>query len=795
MLALHNTPFPFLLGALTHPTQIYEEKERKSHMIERYGHWVIRWRYFIILATLILVGLTTTGFPLRFDTDYRVFFSQENPQLVAFEALQNTYTKNDNVLLVLAPQDGQVFTNKTLDAVEWLTHEAWQIPYSIRVDSITNFQHTYAEGDDLTVGDLIVDAKTLSEEEIARAKEITLSEPLLLNKLISPKTHVTGINVTIQLPGLHKEAEVPEVVKFTRELAEEFRARYPQIEIHLTGIVMMNNSFPEASKSDLRSLVPAMYLMILVMLGLLLRGFSGTFATFLVISFSTISAMGIAGLLGIALSGPSSTAPTMILTLAVADSVHFLVTFLHEMRVHKRTKYDAIVESLRINFQPIFLTSLTTAIGFLSMNFGEVPPFRDLGNIVAIGVTIAFILSISLLPAVMAVLPVRLKPETTNTTHVMDHLGQFVVQRRQSLMWGMAGIMILFIAFLPRNELNDVFVNYFDKSFAFRQATDFATENLTGLYQINYSLGAGESGGISDPAFLRKVADFADWYRQQPETIHVSTITDTFKRLNKNMHGDDSSYYRLPEQRDLAAQYLLLYEMSLPYGLDLNDQINVDKSATRMLVTIKTLSTNDVLALEERAQQWLKENALPSMQVPGASATIMFANIGSRNIRGMLFGATLALVLISVILIVALRSLKFGLISLIPNLTPTAMAFGLWGLLVGEVGMGLSVVAGLTIGIVVDDTIHYLSKYLRARREKGLVPEEAVRYAFRSVGLALWVTTVVLIAGFFVLSQSHFYVNSSMGIMTAVTIALALIADFLFLPPLLMKLEESSPSK
>jgi len=149
--------------------------------------------------------------------------------------------------------------------------------------------------------------------------------------------------------------------------------------------------------------------------------------------------------------------------------------------------------------------------------------------------------------------------------------------------------------------------------------------------------------------------------------IYVSTITDTFKRLNKNMHGDDPAYYRLPEQRDLAAQYLLLYEMSLPYGLDLNNQINVDKSATRVMVIMETLSTNEVLALEERAQQWLKKNGLPSMQVPGASTAIMFANIGARNIQNMLMGAALALVLISALLIFALRSLKFGLISLIPK--------------------------------------------------------------------------------------------------------------------------------
>ena len=832
-------------------------------MIERYGQWLIRWRYFIVIATVGLVVLTTLGFPLRFDTDYRVFFSKENPQLVAFEDLQNTYTKNDNVMFVLAPKDGQVFTNNMLDAVEWLTNEAWQIPYSIRVDSITNFQYTYAEEDDLTVEDLITDAMTLSQPDMARAKEIALSEPQLLNKLISPTAHVTGVNVIIQLPGEHIDTEVPEVVVFVRDLADKVRARYPHLEVYLTGIVMMNNSFPEASKGDLRNLTPVMYMVIIIMLGLLLHGlfstvaivlaagllgwlsitlfksvpayslqalnswpavldflttapatilalivafisaiilliwlllrhFSGTFATVLLISFAIISTMGLAGLIGFTIAGPVAAAPTMILTLAVADSVHLLVTFRHEMQVNGREKREAIVESLRINFQPIFLTSLTTAIGFLSMNFGDVPPFRALGNIVAIGVTIAFILSVAFLPALMAILPVRTKPQAAKKIHAMDRLGEFVVRNRQRLMWGMAGVIILFIAFLPRNELNDVFVEYFDESFDFRRATDFVTENMTGLYDIHYSLSAGEAEGISNPAFLQKVEAFANWYREQPKVMHVSTITDTFKRLNKNMHGDDPAEYRLPEQRDLAAQYLLLYEMSLPYGLDLNNQINVDKSATRVAITLEILSTNELLALEKRAQQWLIEHGLPAMQVPGASTSIMFANIGYRNIRSMLFGATLALVLISLILIVALRSLKFGLISLIPNLVPTAMAFGLWGLFVGQVGMGLSVVAGLTIGIVVDDTIHYLSKYLRARREKGLTSSEAVRYAFRSVGLALWVTTVVLVAGFLVLSQSHFELNASMGIMTALTITLALIVDFLFLPPLLMKLEEKT---
>jgi predicted RND superfamily exporter protein len=258
------------------------------------------------------------------------------------------------------------------------------------------------------------------------------------------------------------------------------------------------------------------------------------------------------------------------------------------------------------------------------------------------------------------------------------------------------------------------------------------------------------------------------------------------------MHGDDQAWYRLPAERELAAQYLLLYEMSLPYGLDLNNQINIDKSATRMTVMLYNMTTRTVLQLEQRAQRWLRDNLPSSMHNEGASPTIMFSNIGERNIKSMLLGTTVALMLISLILVFALRSFKIGLLSLIPNLIPAALAFGAWGILVGQIGLALSVVTGMTLGIVVDDTVHFLSKYLRARREKGLDAQDAVRYAFSTVGLALVVTSIVLVAGFTVLTFSAFALNSNMAIMTAVTIIFAIVADFLLLPPILMALDSKS---
>lgn len=758
-------------------------------MKEQVFKWVVKRPFIVILGLLVLVmAATYGGSKLTFESDYRVFFSDENPQLTAFEKVQATFTKNDSVAFVVAPKDGVVFSEKTLTAIHALTTESWQIPYASRVDSVTNYQHTRVDGDDLVVADLVLEPELLPELDLEEIKQITLREPVLLKKLIADDASVSVVNVTVQLPGLDPATELPEVVTKVREIRSQILTAYPDIDIYLSGIVIMNNTFSEAALSDSATLIPLMFGVVALVMMLLLRSISGSIATIIVVMCSIMATMGLVGWLGFYITGPSASAPTVIMTLAVADCIHILATMLYEMR-HGKTKNDAILESLRVNFQPVLLTSVTTAIGFLSMNFSDSPPFRDLGNFVAIGVMLAFLFSITLFPALLRLLPIRIKVAKGESSDYMSVLGDFVVKQRRKLLPAFSLIIVAIVLFLPQNELNDDFVKYFDQTVPFRQATDFMQENLSGLTTQEIELNSKESGGVNSPEYLKVLADFSDWVREQPETENVSILSDVLRRLNQNMHADDPSYYRFPEDRELAAQYLLLYELSLPYGLDLNNQLDVDKASSRIVVTTKNITSTENIAMEERIGQWFAENA-PNYSASIVSPTLMFAHIGQRNIYSMLVGTSVALLLISLVLGFALRSVKFGFISLLPNLIPAAMGFGIWFFVDGQIGLGLSVVAGMTLGIVVDDTVHFLSKYLRARREKNKNSVEAVQYAFNSVGRALLVTTLVLFAGFMVLAQSSFKLNADMGLLTAITIVLALIIDFFFLPPLLMLLDK-----
>jgi len=765
-------------------TPIGEVKD--ATWLERYGRWVTKHPVIVLLTSvLVTLALAAGGKNLAFTNDYRVFFSPQNPQLLAFEELQEAYTKSDNILIMLEPKNGNVFTPETMAAVADLTEESWQIPFSIRVDSLTNYQNMVAEDDDLIVADLVEDLEALNDEELAYIREVALDQPTLVDKLVSQDGKATGVNITVEMPGelsdedrlLPKEERdlkdpqiaLEKAVAEARIMISSMEAKYPEIKFSTTGLVMMNQAFPEATIKDMSTIIPMAFLVIIVGILILIASPMAMVSTVFVVFMSILAAMGTAGWMGYKLTPPSASAPTLILTLAVADCVHYLVTLYHNLR-NGMSRNDAVVESLRINAMPIFLTSVTTAIGFLSMNFSDAPPFRDLGNITAIGVLFAFFLSMTFLPALSSLTARAGKQRESKKSAIMDRFASFVINQRRVLFVVMGVIIIALSVLAPKNELNDVFVNYFDETVPFRVETDRVTENLSGLYLVDYSVDSGEEGGVSNPSFLSQVEQFERYLESRPEVQHVNAITETVRRLNRSMHGDDDAYNRLPESRELSAQYLLLYEMSLPYGLDLN------------------ISTQEFLTYEREVEEWMDANT-PSISTLGSGPTAMFSHIGMRNIISMLTGTSIALVLISLILVFALRSFKFGVISLIPNLAPALMAFGIWAIVMGQVGLAVSVVVAMTLGIVVDDTIHFLSKYLRARRERNMNAEDAVRYAFNTVGVALFVTTVVLVGGFLVISQSNFLVNAEMGLLTAITIAIALIVDFLFLPPLLMMVD------
>lgn len=768
---------------------------QENAMVRRFSDSVLEKPLVSIVLSFCLFLSCAFGVQFFQNTlDYHFFFSEDNPQLAAFDRLQDEYSKTEEVFIAVAPANKDVFTRKNLSMIEDFTRDAWRTPYSQRVDSLTNFQYTVATEDLLETSDLYENSEAIEVEELAIRKNFALREPLLVGALVSKSGAVAGVRVTMNMPGINHEKETPEVVFFIRDLTANYETKYPGLKFYLTGQVVVDQAFPESTQEDFNFVWPAFFFVMMVLLVLIYQGFFYMVVTMVTGVLAIGAGMGLMGWTHMKVNAAVSAAPVMILTLAVADCIHILSSYTHELKMGKNKK-EAMAESLRINVVAVLLTSLLTGLGFLTLHFNDSPPYRALGYVVASGVAFAFFFSITFLAPMMTLLPHKMPLQkdkgVDNKTRLMESLARVVIRNNRVVFFVATLIAVFFSCSVSLNKINDDAIKYFGKNQTMRQHLEFVNNNITGVGTLNYSLGSGEAQGVVSPQYMIKVEEFTDWLKNQPGVIHVDSFVDVVKRINQTLHADNPEFYKIPNNREEISQYILLYELSLPAGMDVGNVVTINKSASRVRVAMTDTSGSAHIGLDEKAKNWLRSNVPEAMWSEGASVPLMFSHISKRSIDGMLWGLIGALVIMSAVLVIILRSVRLGLISLVSNIVPVAMGFGLWGLINGDVDLGLTVTLGIAFGIVVDDTIHFLTKYQRAKQELSYTTEDAITYAFGTVGVALFVTTVVLMAGFSMLGFSEMNITSNMAILTTSTIGFAFLIDFFLLPGLLLKFDKN----
>ena len=755
---------------------------------------VIGRRYRLVTAlSLLLVFVAAAGAArLTFNADFRAYFSDDNPQLLAFEALEDDFNKRDTLVMLVEVHDGTVFTAAVLELVRELTNLGWTLPFSRRVDSLASFQHLTADAEGITARNLIDNDLPLDAESVASIRESALNEETLRRLLIAENETVTAISIALQLPDNDPNATRELVHRARSEVAALAEPHGEQLTVHLFGTSIINLALEEAVARDMSMLIPLSTLLIYALVFVMLRSLNALLIVFSTISLSTALVFGLFGWLNVPLSPAIGIVPSMIMVIAVADAVHLLVTFQHQL-ANGQQRVAAMRESLRINFAPMLITSITTAIGLLCLNFSEAPPYRALGNMGAAGAIAAFILTITLVPALLCWLPpgrsVQSGRGASRLLASMEKLADLVIRRRHALLLAAMASVIILLPGIRQNTLAERWHEYYDESFAVRRALDVQDANLNGVNFIEYRITSTADQGVNAPAFLQQLSALHDWLEKNPDIVQVDGILPRLKKVHGLLEIGAERPTTLPETPERAAQNMLLYEMSLPLGLGVEEYISADRQSTRITVSLSRTDSSALIALDKDIREWANQNA-PSLEIDeGTGLDMVFAHISERNMASLLQGTALALVLISALLMIILRSVRIGLLSLVPNLIPILAAYGLWGYTIGRIDLGLSVIACMALGLVVDDTVHFLSKYQRARREQNMLPEQAVRYAFSTVGVAMLVTTVVLTLGFAILMFSPFAPSWGMGALLSTSIALALIYDFLLLPPLLIAVD------
>lgn len=752
---------------------------------------------FLSLAVVLFAGWGATQ--LKLKTHYSVFFDKADPQRVAHESLESDFTPADNIYFVIKPRNGTVFTASTLKAISTLTEKAWQLPYSVRVDSIANYLLVEASNEQISSSPAITSSFSYSDDAINALRHKLKQHTELNHVLLAEDDSMTGVNIAFAIPYADEKAP-REATLAARQLRDEILKNTPDLDIDIVGQVAFNWDFTELAEIDGRTLFPVMFAVIFLIMGYFYRSVAAVISTMTLIVMSSVFAMGVAGWLGYALNPINLVAATIIMTVAVADCVHILNEFYTQRRAGN-SAHQALVDSYAINNWPVAITSLTTAIGFLGLNFSASPPFRELGNMTALGVVAAWILIYTLFPALLLKLHGASDIAETRKPHaIQDRTSHFfagLIGWIKSLKDRTVIVMLAFFILLSLgamlNRLDERVLLYFDESIPFRKAVESMQDKLLGFDRIAYRLSSSEKNGIHAPEFLLPTDAFVTWLRSQPEVTQVTSYTDVIKTLHQTLNHDNPDFHILPADRASLSQLALAYEMSLPFGADINNLVDSSRSSVRISVGLRAQSAGELLAFDERAQHWFRQHMPPHVTTSnGASVSMMFADIGKRNIYSMVQGSVIITLIITLCLMVAIRSFKYGLLMLVPNVVPAMVTFGLWGIFTGEINMAVAVVFCISLGIVVDDTIHFTSKFLYARRQLCLMPSAAIDYAYEKVGTAMSITSATLVCGFLVLALSPLMVNAYMGILVALTLFIACVFDLVIFPRILLWAESAS---
>lgn len=746
-----------------------------------------RWLFFVFAVGLIVFGALGVG-RVENSTNSRAFFGPDNPEFQRLLEVEDIYESSDQSLVVISAPDGSSFDPRTLDAVRRVTEDAWRLPYVLRVDSLSNFNYSFAEGDDLLIEALVPVSEDITPDLAQSIEQRTRETQDLIGGLVSEDGRTFGIAIAFVPPdrnvttyrGIQDQIDI---------LVSDLRRDLPDHEVFTTGSIPASLAFSQAGDRDLQEILPIAGGLTVLILVLGLGSVAGVIGSVLVLIGSAIVTLGFGGWMGMALTPGNSSSPLAVIVLMATTCMHIVLMWRHTLSTGADAR-SSLLTSLENNFAPVTVTNMTTAFAFLCLNFSDAPPLQDLGNMIAAGIFGGWLLSLTIMPAILLSLPPprprRSQPLASALKMIVG--GAFRHERWVIVLFALA--VLTAAVGISRIQFNDDFIRYFDESYEIRRDSEQIEARLTSLDILQFSFKSEKEGGIFNPDFLNQVDDFVTWLDTHPKVQHVTSVTLPLKRLNRLVNGDDPEFERLPETTEANAQLMLLYELNLPVGQTLNTQISIDRDQTLVSIALLVENAAEFRQFTAEAEAWLQAET-PGIATEATGAGITFARISQRNGSAMLLGTVVVLVVISGAMILILQDRRLGALSLVPNLLPAILAFGAWGLFLRDVNLGSTVVTVMTFGIVVDDTVHFIMAYKRYRR-KGLVPRDAINRTLENVGPAITITTLTICTGFAVIAMSSFALNQHLGALTALVVGMAFLADLLLLPVLLARSDRTS---
>jgi len=799
-----------------------KQRQRSEALFAAMARQFYRHRWKTLLTTFLFIGSLAAFIPeTEIDTSAPALLRDNDPARIAYNDFRNQFDENDLIVIAITPP--AVFQIGFLNRLRAFHHDLEQeVPYVKRITSLINVRDTYGREDELVVGELM-GTWPQTPADVDDLKQRAFSNPFYRNSLLAADGRVTTIVLETEAtlsavddadllegfdddnqPATVSAGELPPATKPPRYFSEKEnrqvvtaieqvvqRYQRPDFRIFLAGEPIVMDVYNRAMERDIVMVISLSLLTIAVFLALLFRRVSGVLLPEMVIVSGLISTAGLLGLFKVSIKLTTIVLPGFLLAVSVGYAVHILSIFYVQLQ-NGRNKEDAIAYAVGHSGLAVVLTAVTTAASLFSFAFAELTAIADLGFFGATGVLLAMVYTFVMLPASIALIPIHRKATDREARKavVMDRVllsfSNVATRHPRKIVSGALLLFALAIYYTCQISYSHNVLNWIADHETVKRDVPYIDQHLKGTVILEILLDTKVDNGVQDPKFLHSLEKLARDL-QQYATAHlyvgkVFSINAIIKETHRSLHANNPDFYRLPAERSIISQELLLYENS--GSEDLQRLVDRNYRLARMSVKVPWSDAMDLRKLVAFVQSKAHSDlpGVKTVTVTGIPA-ILSRSIPA-SLHSMAKSYVIAFAVITFLMIYHVGSVKIGLLSMISNLLPIFITMGLMGFFEIKIDMSTIMIGSIAIGIVVDDTLHFMYNFRKYYEDSGDAVY-AIRETMLGTGRALLLTSLILSSGFFILMTASLSLLIVFGFLTGLTIIFALLADF-FVNPALM---------
>ena len=739
----------------------------------------------LLIASTVFAAFFLAFLPkLKFISNIDSFTLSDSPAIEFYHEFKHTF--GDDEFFVIAFQKPDIFTPENLTMLRDITRKLERIPEARRVRSLANV-------DEVEGGPGIFDVRPLMNRvpktaaEIAKLREKATHDTLYSKSLISTDGTVASIVVSTRYEP-NDENYRKRLLDKTLTILKPYQDAGTKFA--LAGWTVTNFNVSDYMRSDIAIFLPVTYGLIILTIWLVFRNKWILILGTLNISVCLGATMGVLGLTGITINPTTAITIPLTLALSLFDTIHIFSNMDVSILRESTDRHQALKRVLRLVFWPCLFTTITTAVGFLSLALDKVPMIREFAWAATSGMVFEWIYAFGLLPGLILMFPGETlyqnyyNRDVAGRGAVLDRILEgvhaFLVRQHRKVLVVTALLLALAIPYIPKIPVETNVVEYFKASSPVRQDVEYIEKHLAGSSSLDISFRAQHPDDIKDPSNLAVIEKVQQHVKSLPGVDVALSIVDFMKEMNQGFHDGDLAYYTLPDSKNLTAQYLLLYG-----GSDINDFVTTTYDQARLAVRSSIHRSDRQRSTIDNIRDFIAETPHPGLDIRVTGRAVQDVDTVEALVNGQIVSLGVAFVIISILMAVSLKSVKLGLLSLIPNSIPILLNFGLMGAAGIELNTGTALISSVAIGIAVDNTVHFLTQY-QMKRDEGWSIVESVRSGIKVKGRAMISSSIIVCIGFGVLMLASFVPTIYFGLLNTFIMIVALLADAVVLPALIL---------